>query len=98
MVLFYYFQKYWNFDLECKRGKRKAAFRARKVTGWGLFLERSGNFSGPKSCFKVNFTSRLEKLPGLSRNGPPKKDGKACVINRDSHYFWKKSAKLTDLL
>ena len=67
-----FIQKYWNFDLECKRGKHKAAFRAWEVTGWGLFLESPGNFSGPKSCstgmFKV--TSRLEKLPGLSRNGP----------------------------
>ena len=25
------FQNYWNFDLECKHGKHKTAFRARKV-------------------------------------------------------------------
>ena len=27
------FQNYWNFDLECKHGKHKTAFRARKVIG-----------------------------------------------------------------
>ena len=33
MVSLYRFQNYWNFDLEWKHGKRKTAFRARKVTG-----------------------------------------------------------------
>ena len=29
----YHFQNYWNFDLECKHGLHKTAFRARKVIG-----------------------------------------------------------------
>ena len=33
MFSFYHFQNSWNFDLECKHGKHKTAFRARKVIG-----------------------------------------------------------------
>ena len=29
----YHFQYFWNFDLECKHGWHKTAFRARKVNG-----------------------------------------------------------------
>ena len=29
----YYFQNYWNFDLECKHGRHKTTFRARKDIG-----------------------------------------------------------------
>ena len=33
IVSFYYFQNYWNFDLECNCGKHRTSLWAQKVTG-----------------------------------------------------------------
>ena len=56
------FQNYWNSDLECKHGKQKTTFRARKVIG--NFEKRASEVKQRKNVNDINNNNNVGRLLG----------------------------------
>ena len=56
------FQNYWNSDLECKHGKQKTTFRARKVIG--NFEKRASEVKQRKNVNDINNNNNFGRLLG----------------------------------